>query len=271
MLRRLGILMAAFMVSPAMAQTAAVDEYVLIQDAIEAGRFIQARAMLANRRMVEGNTGSVAFEIAHAELALAEHRDAQALAAFGDLNQRGMSDCRVQVGYGTALLRQQRPAEALPHLKSATQSCPSNWRNWNGLGVALDMAGDWPESARAFERAFQTTDDQAAVMNNFGFSLLLQRRFTQAVRMFEQASRMDPANVRYANNADIARTMSGQPLTPSNSEDPDVQARRLNNAGYASLLAGRRQEAAAYFSRSLHASDSFNQRASANLSAVTGE
>lgn len=271
MLRRLGVLLTAFIVSPAMAQTTAVEEYALIGEAIEAGRFIQARAMLANRKMVEGNAVSVAFEIAHAELALGEHRDAQALAAFGDLDRRGISDCRVQAGYGTTLLRQQRPAEALPHLKSATQTCPGNWRNWNGLGVALDLAGDWQESAKAFETAFQATNDQAAIMNNFGFSLLLQRRFTEAVRMFEQASRVDPANVRYANNADIARTMGGQPLTPSNSEDPDVKARRLNNAGYASLLAGRRQEAAAYFSRSLHASDSFYQRASANLSAVAGE
>lgn len=271
MLRCLGLVIAASLASPLMAQTAPMDDYALIQNAIEGGRLIQARAMLANRRMIEGATTSSAFEIAHAELALAEHRDAQALGAFADLDQRGISDCRVHAGYGTALLRQQRPAEALAHLRSATQSCPDSWRNWNALGVALDLSGNWQESAKAFETAFQLTDDQAAVMNNFGFSLLLQKRFIEAMRMFEQASRMEPANVRYANNADIARTMAGQPLATSNAEDPADQARRLNNAGYASLLAGRQEEATAYFSRSLHASDSFYQRASANLSAVTGE
>lgn len=267
-----GILLAVLLASPAIAQDeTATTDYALIREAIEGGRLVQARAMLGSRRLAEGNAVSTEFDIASAELALAEHRDAEALAAFADLDKRGIADCRAQAGLGTALMRQHYAADALPHLREAAEKCPENWRTWNALAIALDLARDWEGSAKAYETAFRLTGDRASVMNNYGFSLLLQRRFTEATRLFEAARKADPRNERYANNADIARTMAGQPLSSRDAEEPTERARRLNNAGYASLLAGRTDEAKAYFSRSLHASDSFNQRASANLSAITGE
>ncbi|MCF8710182.1 hypothetical protein [Rhizorhapis sp. SPR117] len=89
--------------------------------------------------------------------------------------------------------------------------------------------------------------------------------------------RADPGNERYANNADIARAMAGTPIAKAaaarsaGADDAEDWARRLNNAGYASLLAGRRDDAKAYFSRSLHASDTYSHVASANLAALTGD
>ena len=97
-------------------------------------------------------------------------------------------------------------------------------------------------------------------------------RFAEAGRLFAAAARAEPGNQRYVNNADIARAMAGEPLARAGRDDPDRQAwaRRLNNAGYASLLAGHTDEAKAYFSRSLHSSDDYFERASANLSAMAG-
>lgn len=257
---------------PAIAQDAFVGDYALIGQAIEAGRLVQARTMLASRILAEREGASPDFDILSAELALAERRDAQALAAFKDLDQRGISDCRVQAGLGFSLMREQKAGEALSHLHAATKACPGNWRAWNALGVAFDLAHDWHKSAEAYETAFQLTEDRAAIMNNYGFSLLLQRQFTEAARLFAAAARAEPGNQRYANNADIARTMAGEPLTAIGPDRGNQQewARRLNNAGYASLLAGRAQDAKAYFSRSLHSSDSYFQRASANLAAMKG-
>lgn len=267
-------LLAALFACPVLTAAAQepVSDYALIGQAIEAGRLVQARTMLANRTLAERDAPSEEFEILSAELALAERRDAQALAAFNDLNHRGVTDCRVQAGLGLSLMREQRSKEALSHLRAATMACPNNWRAWNGLGVALDLARDWRGSADAYETAFQLTADQASVMNNYGFSLLLQKRFAEAAPLFEASARAEPDNQRYANNADIARTMAGEPLTAAGQDGGDREewARRLNNAGYASLLTGREQEAKAYFSRSLHAGDSYFHRASANLSAMTG-
>ena len=278
---RPGIALVVLLACPAWtatAQEAAVSDYALIGQAIEAGRLMQARTMLANRIVAErdSESDSTELDILSAELALAERRDIQALAAFNDLDQRGITDCRVQAGLGLSLMRQQKAGEALNHLRAATKACPNNWQAWNALGVALDLDRDWHGSAAAYEAAFRLTDNRAAIMNNYGFSLLLQRRFAAAGQLFAAAARAEPGNQRYANNADIARTMAGEPLTNTrdsagrDSADRQDWARRLNNAGYASLLAGRADEAKAYFSRSLHSSDNYFQRASANLSAMTG-
>lgn len=274
---RRSVTLAALFACPAVtaaAQEAPVSDHALIGQAIEAGRLTQARTMLANRIIAErgGENDGTELDILSAQLALAERRDMQALAAFNDLYRRGVSDCRVQAGLGLSLMRQQEAGEALNHLRAATKACSKDWRTWNALGVALDLARDWRGSAEAYEAAFQLTDNHATIMNNYGFSLLLQRRFTEAGRLFAQAARAEPGNQRYVNNADIARAMAGEPLGRAGREDTDREtwARRLNNAGYASLLAGRTDEAKAYFSRSLHSSDNYFERASANLSAMTG-
>ncbi|MBK5264148.1 MAG: hypothetical protein JJE34_02775 [Alphaproteobacteria bacterium] len=263
---------------PAVAQDKApVADYALIGQAIDSGRLVQARAMLANQRLAEGNETSTEFEILGAQLALAERRDAQALAAFGDLKTRGVADCRVDAGLGVALVKHQRAREAVAYLDMATQACPERGDAWNALGVARDLTGDWKESESAYEMAFSLSDNKAGIMNNYGFSLLLQQRFAAATRLFAEALRADPGNERYANNADIARAMAGAPIARVSAaksavaDDAEDWARRLNNAGYASLLAGRRDDAKAYFSRSLHASDTYSHVASANLAALTGD
>ncbi|MCF8709411.1 hypothetical protein [Rhizorhapis sp. SPR117] len=159
---------------PAMAQDKApVADYALIDQAIDGGRLVQARAMLANQRLSEGNQPSTEFEILSAQLALAERRDAQALVAFGDLKTRGVADCRVDAGLGAALVKHQRAREAVAFLDSATQTCPDRWDAWNALGVARDLTGDWKESESAYERAFSLSDNKAGIMNNYGFSLLI--------------------------------------------------------------------------------------------------
>lgn len=264
-------LMAALASFPAAAQDPAPsDDQELIEQALEGNRLVQARAMLAQRQMAYGGQGDPVLDILNAELALAERRNDQALAAFADLKRRNVGDCRANGGLGIALVRSQRGAEALEPLRAATAACPDRWRYWNALGVALDLARDWKASSDAYERAFALSDGEPSVMNNYGFSLMLQRRHVEAARLFTAAARTDSGNPRYANNADIARAMAGEPLKASEADriDADGWAQRLNNAGYAALLAGRPVQAKAYFSRSLHAGENFDAAAETNLAAL---
>lgn len=254
------------------AQQTSMTDYELIEQAIEGDRLLQARTMLAQRQVASAGRTDPVMDILNAELALAERRNEEALAAFGDLKLREVKDCRVDGGQGIALVRSGRAAEALAPLRDATRTCPKRWRYWNALGVALDLSRDWQKSAEAYERAFAFSGGEASVMNNYGFSLLAQRRHAEAVHLFAAASRAEPDNQRYANNADIARSMDGQPLKQGDMDrrNADRWAKRLNNAGYAALLAGRREQAKSYFSRSLHAGEGYDAAAEANL-ALLGE
>lgn len=248
-------------------------DHELIGQAIEGGLLVQARAMLAQRQMVGDEQKTPVVDILDAELALAEHRTDQALAAFADLKRRGEGNCRADGGLGIALVRSHRAAEALAPLRAATTACPERWRYWNALGVALDLSRDWKASAEAYERAFTLSSGEAGVMNNYGISLMAQGRHVEASHLFATAARAEPANDRYANNADIALALSGEPLKENDAgrADADEWARRLNNAGYAALLAGRAEQARSYFSRALHAGKSHASAAQANLAALGEE
>jgi Flp pilus assembly protein TadD len=266
----LAVLLAAFPAAARAQDIASAADDALIEQAIQGGRLVQARTMLAQRQMMAGEQAEPALEILNAELAIAERRNDQALAGLMALKAKAIGDCRVDGGIGIVLVRSKRAEEAMPHLRAAVQACADRWRYWNALGIALDLSRDWPASAEAYERAYALSGGEASVMNNYGFSLMAQQRHKEAARLFAAAAQAEPGNQRYANNADIARGMAGEPLKAQDADraDGDRWARRLNNAGYAALLAGRPDQAKAYFSRSLHASESHEDAAEANLAAI---
>lgn len=269
------VALAAFL--PAMSFAAvpldSASDIGLIEQAIDAGRLLQAEMMLEEWSGRSDASGLAVAERIGAELALAHHRDEEAAARFEALAQKGATGCRVEEGLGIAYLRMGRHGDALAPLLRATATCPERWQGWNALGIAQDFREAWSRSRKAYDRAFALTDRPAVVANNYGFSLLLQRRLPEAARMFVLARREAPDNPRYTNNLDIADALAGRPLKPeAPTGDPDQGewAERLNNAGYVSLLAGNRAAANAYFSRSLAEGARLSRRAEANL-AFMGE
>lgn len=243
---------------PQQSFVAAVDR------AITGGRLIQAEAMLSRADVSISDPDRSRLM---ATLLLARHHDREASAGFETLlTGQAASDCRVQAGAGIAALRLGNVKAAEPRLRAATAACPNNGDAWGALAVLEDQAGHWSASAAAYDRALALRPDDAALINNAGMSLLAQRRFVDAERVFRRALAIDPGNERAKNNLDIARVSSGGRPTFDGEEDSLTRAERLNNAGYAALLAGDDKSAADYFAEAIKVSPYKFATAENNLS-----
>jgi Tfp pilus assembly protein PilF len=133
------------------------------------------------------------------------------------------------------------------------------------LAVLEDKAGRWDRSADAYAHAIAITRDDPALLNNAGVSLMRQKRFAEAIRLFQQVLLLDPENERARNNLDIARVAGGERPSFDAEEGSLRRAERLNNAGYAALLAGDDAAASQYFADAIKTNPFAFSTAEANL------
>lgn len=265
-MKRLRAIAAAIAIAiPAISHAGQTADPADIGAAISGGRLAQARAMIA-RADLAAPAMVDALPLLTAELALAERHDQLAYTGFDALRAKRPDDCRVNEGFGLSALRLGRTADAGEALESATRTCPGRWRSWNALGIVHDRAGRWADSDNAYRMALQSTTDRARVLNNLGYSLILRRRPADAVAILREAATLAPQNERIANNLDIARAAAGEDLIAQIPDRGSERwADRVNNAGYAALLAGKPRQAVRYLSEAVSTADMYPIRAAANL------
>lgn len=261
----LAVLLGAF----ALPAAAAEIDYTAIEHAIASGRTVQAKAMLGATRIPGEAVDEARLQGLAASLALAEGRNEVARDMFVALLRTQPESCAFARGAGTAALRLEDRQLAIRLLDRAVAACPVSAALLSRLATAYDQERRWSDSEAAFRRALVIEPDSAAILNNAGWSLLRQKRFDEAVAMLERARDLAPGNQRIANNLDIALTSLGRPMAARRTGDATMaQADRLNNAGYASYLAGRKDAARAYLSQALLDSDVYSPRIAANLQLV---
>ena len=241
----------------------------LIAQALDHGRLLQAREMIAIERRKANATETVQLDHLDARLALAEGRNADAFFAFSRLADASPNDCVAREGAGLAGLHLGSLNGARKLLKEAIAICPDQWRSWNALGVLADRNGDWVTSATSYARALKLVPAEPIVLNNLGYSLILQHRFDDAEQVLRNAIRIAPNHERLANNLDIALIAGGKPLDPDIVKDiPARRAERFNNAGYISFLSGRTPEAKSYLEDAVAIGPAYFGRAARNLEIV---
>lgn len=249
--------------------TNAADATRLISQALDHGRLVQAREMIAIERRKANAPAPVLLDGLDARLALAEGRNADAFFAFSRLADVSPNDCAAREGAGLAALRLGSLNGAQKLLNEAIAICPDRWRPWNALGVVADRNGDWKSSSTAYTRALGLVPTEPAVLNNLGYSLILQHRFDEAEQMLRSAIRFAPDNVRLSNNLDIAMIAAGKTLDPDIATNPPARrAARLNNAGYISFLSGRTPVAKSYLEDAIAIGPAHFGRAATNLKIV---
>ena len=238
-----------------------------VERAIAGNRLLQAEAML-DRTDVTIDAQDRSRLIA--SLFLAQHRDQAASGRFEALLKQQPGDCRLQSGAGIAALRLNQPEIAEARLNAAVATCPNDADAWGALAVIEDKAGRWERSTAAYAKAIALKKDDPALLNNAGVSLLAQHRYADAARLFRQALLLDPSNQRAKNNLDIAQVSAGARPSFDAEDDSRRRAERLNNAGYAALLAGDDQAAAQYFAQAIKDNPFRFETAEANLHDVAG-
>jgi Tfp pilus assembly protein PilF len=238
-----------------------------VEAAVDGGRYIQARDMLARlRELPAPKELQTKLALLAGQVELAEHNDTLAESEFAAVLDTQPDNCIAVEGLGIAAARQNKRAFALAQLKTATTLCPDRWQSWNSLGVVADQSSDWTVALQAYERADQLSPSNVVILNNYGYSLYLQGRSIEAESVLRIAVGLAPGDQRLANNLDIAVSANGEPLSPKPpGETPDRRAQRLNNAGYAALKAGDVSRARALLSEALQARGTYFSKAAANM------
>jgi Flp pilus assembly protein TadD len=241
------------------------DKYLdQIELAIAGGRFAQADQMLDRVDVQPEN--QFRLSLIKADLLLAREENAEAFSLYVVLAGQQSANVQAATGAGLAALRLHRNGEAHQWLLLATSLEGADWRAWNGLGVSSDFQENWKLSENAYKRAIATAPASAMIWNNLGYSFLCQRRFDEAIKALEQAIMLAPDVSKIQANLDVAYALVGHYPQSKRAGEPAGQwARRLNNAGYAALIAGDRTSARSLFSRAIEASDIRFPKAEANL------
>ena len=245
---------------------AAADDLSLVDAAIKSGRLVQAQTMLD--LLPADQAGATDVAILRAQLLLAQDQFAAAEEAFGKLAGSAGSDCRVTAGLGIAAGELRHTDRAIPLLQDAAARCKADWRLWSELGRAYSWARRWDDSKAAYDRALALGGPRTALLNDMAVSLLMQRRWPDARALLEQALAAEPGDLRFANNLDIAAASMGQAPVRARGDDDARWAERLANAGYAALLAGRRDDARAWLSQSVAAAPVYSPRTAAMLASL---
>lgn len=228
--------------------------------AIEGGRLVEAAAVLA-QAAADRDPGQVAR--LKARLFAAEGRFGDALKLFADPALSTTLDCTDRKHWLRAAI-EGAGGDAVTLGEQAAAACPQSADIWLGRAVLADRAANWTEAAAFYEKAAALDPDNRLIPTNAGYSLILQRRFAEAEALIARAVQRWPGDVTLENNWDIARGALGLDPEPRKGETAERRAERLNNAGYAALLADRRDAARALLTRALEAGDRASQTTLAN-------
>lgn len=235
-----------------------------------AGRFDQARLMIANAMGAGAKQADV--ERAIADLAFDSANYAEALAVYQKLLVTAPNDPVILERAGIAALHVGNVTTAAALIDRATTKFEVSWRAWNARGAIADIQRDWPRADAAYDKADQMAPGHYEVSNNRGWSRVLRGDWFGAVGLFQRAVELDPKSVRAANNLELARSALSAQLPRRNAGESDRDwAARLNDAGMAAQLAGDRKRAIAAFTQALDASGSWYERAANNLQAASDQ
>jgi len=235
--------------------------------AIAAGRFDQAKAMLA-AAVAAGARGEPVDRLL-ADLAFARGENEQALLLYKGLLVAHPDEALLLERGGIASLKLDHADEATVMLDRATRVPGAGWRAWNARGVAADRQGRWDEAEAAYAKAAALDPARAEVPNNLGWSLMLQGQWTNALAAFEKASALDPNLPHLANNFELARAAVSADLPHRTiGESYGAFAARLNDAGVVAASAGQPKRAEAAFAQAIELRSRWFGRAAENLAAL---
>ncbi len=238
-----------------------------IDHAVQAGRFDQARIMIA-RALEEGDDPSV-FEPALAQIAYRTGAYPEALARYEKLLAAHPADARIAEQVGLAALSLGQDEKALAALARATASPSASWRAWNALGVLADRGRDFVEARAAYARALAIAPTRPEIANNMGWSLFMEGRPAEALPYLERARAADARSRLFADNVEIVRAAIAADLPARRPGETDADyAARLNDVGVVALTQKQRKKAIAAFSQAVALRGEYYERAANNLKAA---
>jgi Flp pilus assembly protein TadD len=266
----LPLLIALSPITTAAAATSPQAQLEEAERAAEAGRFDQARLMIANA--IAAGASPTDSDRAIADLAFQSHNYVEAVAVYQKLLSVAPDDQLLLERGGLAALQTGDATLAAKLIGRAVARPGASWRAWNAQGAIADTRGDWAGADTAYDKADRLAPGHFEIANNRGWSRILRGDWQGAIPFLQQAIALDPKSARAANNLELARAALATELPRRRADESDHDwAARLNDAGVAAQILGDRKRAVAAFTQALEASSSWYDRAANNLKAASSK
>ena len=237
--------------------------------ALRVNRLDQASMMIA--RAVAAGASGRQLDRALADLAYAKGSYSEALTRYDALLRLAPRDISLIEPAAIAALKLGQVDRAALLLSSTSSQPVTSWRLWNVRGVVADLRRDWQTADQCYQQAARLAPNEAEPINNHGWSLVLRGKWSEALLFFEQAIALDPKLDRAANNLELVRSAVAAELPQREPGESDsAWAARLNDAGVAAALLGKRDRAKAAFTEAIDVSGIWYSRAADNLEALAG-
>lgn len=173
------------------------DKIAVLQSIERAGRLLDAHEDLMAAQLMEqvlhqdpGNP------MAHLDLAMALERigkPEQAVAAYQDAIQRGISTDTINARLGKLYLRLHQPEKAIESMNRANELNPADVENLRSLGLTELQLGHTEQAENAFKAILVQNDRYGPAYNGLGLVAIKRGDGETAYREFEKAAEVDPA------------------------------------------------------------------------------
>ncbi len=120
------------------------------------------------------------------------------------------NDANATLGQARAFFRNADYGQSAAYYKRLVQLQPTSAEGYVGLGASYDELGRFDLSDRVYAALYGITGATAQYFNNVGYSYLLRGNMAAALSNFRKAQKLDPENVRIANNIQMLMQASGR-------------------------------------------------------------
>jgi tetratricopeptide (TPR) repeat protein len=250
--------------APAAASTSDASEpewrEVLAQadNALSAGRLVQADAMLSTLELAELPDAASAVALSRAEYHMAQGNVEKAENALAKIGENPRKDCRAERVSGWIAGKTGQWNKAILRLADAIDLCGDGADLWNLFGLALIGKKEYSAALEAFDSALILDPKNAALLSNRALALVASGRLDAALQDLMEARKLQPGNLVIMGNADYLSGLMGiKPVR--NTEDSDnIWAQRLARAGDGSNDSSRKADAISHFANATLLLDRFD-------------
>lgn len=212
---------------------------------------------------LEGADADVLYKVGRLHAARADSERAELAFSWALSTQPDHVGALLEIGILQVRRRQYEAAQE--HLDRALAIQPILPRACNALGVIADVQGDYVEAQAHYGKALTHAGQVPQYLNNLGYSRFLSGNRSGAARAFEAALKLDPSYERAWRNLALVYAKQGR-------YDEAIEAfakmedlhKAYNDVGFIAMVAGRSDDANAFFEEAMRLSPTYYELAERN-------
>ncbi len=227
-------------------------------NALGAGRLVQADAMLSSLELAELPDAAKSIALSRAEFHMAKGDVEKAENALAKTGENPGKECRSERVSGWIAGKSGQWNKAILKLADAIDLCGEGADLWNLFGLALIGKKEFPAALEAFDSALVLDPKNPVLLSNRSLALVATGNLEAALQDLEEARKLQPENLVIMGNADYLTGLMGIAPVRQTGDSDNIWAQRLARAGDGANDSSRKADALSHFANATLLLDRFD-------------